>query len=789
MKQYFIAICIVLLALSCSDESGKGAHPAPPAPPAEATLTVMIPGFRSATETRAGVHEEQISEVDVLLFRDVSGTERVAAMLQVPSTSISGAGTPGEARLTTSIPAGEYSRLALVVNAHTELTAAGITAGTSGSSYTDLRNVQTSGRYGNLGFGPDKTIAMYGEYAPTGGIQIEAGVPKVFPGTVGLIRSMARVDFVNQETSPDFVPLAVNFVNVAENGAVYVSPAAYGVDLDAGSGGSGYLSPMLPASGLTPAPGSQVGSSGNTVIEWYTQAHTYYLYEQPASGSSALSYLGITRPRMVLKANYKGRETWYPIDFTWDGVKGGGAAPYTKGTPMPILRNHRYIFTIKEAKGPGYATWEEAFTTPEMLTNQSSPLTIETHVIDEAYTDVTFNNQGFLAVSRRSIMLKGAHTAASTENKVEVLTNVVGGFRVQNFNSDGTKVPAGGWLTPSIVGGPANANTTVQAITNGRGIKGGYLEVRAGRLYTKVNVEQFVTPLELVAEYNLAGGAQYGASFASSNPAGASPTSAQTDTPLRWATSHANDQSGYYNWYVAAGRYHFRYNSGPYKKLFNDSFFTTGEGKGYHLPSAAELVGIFSSYDFDTHACAQYGAPTGGAQTSKELCEFGGIKKVYLSTYFSTGDGVCYGIRFKAAPNSTYQGATDNHACCAFRYTRVGTFVSDNNLDSQLKIDCVYLGEAGASLMPQDIGNDAWWNARASETVTRIFPAAGSLYVDESYYWPNELVNRGAKGYFWSSGFNYNTTAWYGGFESIKSNAGIGYPGYIGLTVRPFTNE
>lgn len=111
MKHYFIATCIVLLAMSCSDDSNKDPLPVPPAPPVETTLTLTIPGFRSASETtRAGVHEEQIDEIDVLLFRSVSGTERVAAMLQVPAAALHSTDIPGEAKHTTNIPAGEYSR-------------------------------------------------------------------------------------------------------------------------------------------------------------------------------------------------------------------------------------------------------------------------------------------------------------------------------------------------------------------------------------------------------------------------------------------------------------------------------------------------------------------------------------------------------------------------------------------------------------------------------------------------------------------------------------------------------
>ncbi|GAE24060.1 hypothetical protein JCM10003_3940 [Bacteroides pyogenes JCM 10003] len=435
-------------------------------------------------------------------------------------------------------------------------------------------------------------------------------------------------------------------------------------------------------------------------------------------------------------------------------------------------------------KGPGYSTWEEAFTAPEILTNQSSPLTIETHVIDEAYTDVTFNEQGFLAVSRTAMTLKGAHTTASTDNKVEVLTNVAGGFRVWSFDNNGTEVPAGGWLRSSTAGGAANANTTVQAITNGKGFKNGYLEVRAGRLYTKVNVEQLVTPLELVAEYNLAGGFLYGSSFTSSNPAGASPTSAQTDLQLRWATNHNNDQSGYYNWYVLKGITESTYNPAG-KNLFSDSFFSAGNpGHGYHLPSLHELTGVFSY-----QSNAAYATSTGGIQSANEACEFGGIKKTFTNDYYSTGNGVCYALRFKKAtgnpndgsPLSEFSKAIDDHMCCAYRYTRIAPLA--------LKVDCIYLGEAGASLRPQDIGNDAWWNARVSEIVTRIFPAAGHIERAIPCSRDRRLHGKNIFGQFWS-GTEFNSShARAAYFYSGWANTYVQVSKHAGFSVRLFANE
>lgn len=63
---------------------------------------------------------------------------------------------------------------------------------------------------------------------------------------------------------------------------------------------------------------------------------------------------------------------------------------------MPILRNHRHIFTIKEVKGPGFLTVEEALGSPENHTNLHN-IVVTPIVIDEAFTDITFNAIGLFS--------------------------------------------------------------------------------------------------------------------------------------------------------------------------------------------------------------------------------------------------------------------------------------------------------------------------------------------------------------------------------------------------------
>ncbi|MGI6864303.1 hypothetical protein ACMYZ8_12755, partial [Bacteroides sp. KG156] len=148
--------------------------------------------------------------------------------------------------------------------------------------------------------------------------------------------------------------------------------------------------------------------------------------------------------------------------------------------------------------GPGFLTMEDALNSPENFTNHN--IVVVPIVIDEAFTDITFNESGyFLAVTRTAMTLRGRHDNTSTQNRFFVRTNYPGGYKVTAYNADGTGLPsADPWLRPSQGSGAAGATLAapvteqVQALTNGRGVKDGYLEVRAGRLHTKVNVEQIL---------------------------------------------------------------------------------------------------------------------------------------------------------------------------------------------------------------------------------------------------------------------------------------------------------
>lgn len=227
------------------------------------------------------------------------------------------------------------------------------------------------------------------------------------------------------------------------------------------------------------------------------------------------------------------------------------------------------------------------------------------------------------------------------------------------------------------------------------------------------------------------------------------------------------------------------------RSSFDDVFFKLGHpGYGYHLPSRWELTGVFS-YSGNT----QYDSPTNTSNVN-EAIEFGGIKKTFANDYFSSGNGVCYALRFKQGTGnpiddsslSDFPLATDNNMVCAYRYTRVGSF-ANHDFTSLLKVDCVYLGSAFTGNI-STINNDSWWDSHTSEAVVRIFPAAG--YISFPTFISSGLLEaRGEYGRYWSSTEfpSLLGNAWNVSFYSYSAFANYRDVKHHGFSVRLFADK
>lgn len=294
-----------------------------------------------------------------------------------------------------------------------------------------------------------------------------------------------------------------------------------------------------------------------------------------------------------------------------------------------------------------------------------------------------------------------------------------------------------------------------KASTGGRGrVTQGKVHPLTARVSHRLSM-----PIEHVTEYNLAGGT--GLTYMISDKPSEQPDGVLGD--LRFATSHRNDQSGYYNWYKVLGRHHNIYNPDS-RNLQTEVDRVFGVNK-YYVPTAEEWNGVYPTQiswgeGDDVFGFSEFMSVGSGSDK---------FKQIYLSSYLdSLADPyVGYSIRFIPpvakscdAIFDTWYGrgpyplALDNSMKCAYRFRYIGTLGAwfpnyNRNLDTQIIIDVVYLGEEASPTELSTISNDDWWADRLSEkrVITRTFPAAGWVVAREgrSPY----LENRGSSVAYW----------------------------------------
>ncbi|WP_206759846.1 BACON domain-containing protein [Dysgonomonas sp. GY75] len=177
-----------------------------------------------------------------------------------------------------------------------------------------------------------------------------------------------------------------------------------------------------------------------------------YVFESSPPSLASIA----TSPRIVIKGTYNGADYYYPVDFTYDGAVSGT----TKGSFMPVVRNHRYIFTISQVTGPGFASAIDALSSTAVFTN----ITATAFVIDEDFRDVYYSASDCLAVNAPDFDFSHeAATVASTGNKITVKSTAA--WTIQCFEADGT-TPAGSWLSVDMSSGSAGTTTEVSVLVS-----------------------------------------------------------------------------------------------------------------------------------------------------------------------------------------------------------------------------------------------------------------------------------------------------------------------------------
>lgn len=702
----FTAVFLLLATACRNDElvTSPALNPPTGQDKAQVTIAIHIPGMRTPG-TRA-VNDETIGfPISVLAFKVEGGQEKLKFMKVFQTHSDPGApdvntGSNPFAMHLRGIDEGDYNRLCILTS--TDVTGK-LTAGTS--TFDNLKQLDiTGGMDPATGQYVKNEIPMYGELklATQNGISIKAGVSKVFTEEVKFLRAMARIE-VKKQHGPgtvDAVLEKVYFCRSVKNGRIYGDKDNYTTTQN--------LPGSLEAN-ITPVDCGSISPANMTVEQ--NLSTPIYAYEQPASGT-----IGTDGARIIIKIAgiHSG---FYPVDFIDDGTHGN-----PEGTPIPIRRNHKYLFNITAVNAPGYVTLEEAMQSKEIFTNKpNSPITGNLITVPEDYKYITFNDANFLAVSETKFTLRGKHEATSTLNKLKIKTDYAKEWTISAYRGDGTPMPSDGWLKVSASSANVPGESTISILNNGKGFRSGYLILSAGRLTAKVNVSQIgKLPIEYVPEYNLTG---------------------TPGTSLSFANSHKNDQSGYYNWYVATGTHHASLNpSGA--KLFESPLLKDK----YHLPTKEEWAGV-TSYEGIVFFNLTSAFPPIFKYEKNEPVTVAGDQQTYACSYkgFNSTNNICYALRFRATSNGSpsFPPATDNSMLCAYRYEFVGT-CQDGNLDYHFQVTVRYLGESFTGNI-DTVSDESWWNNNNSNDIKRIFPATG--YYDHN----NTLVKRGIAVYYSSS--------------------------------------
>lgn len=656
-----------------------------------------------APMTRAGL-EDDIKTVDVLVFKpDASAPTDMTKGTFFYRTRGRYETAGGQSYVRVELVASaEKQTLVVLVNARKQVDALAAAYGEQRQAVMSRLKLRADGTTGRIDINPADGMPMWGELTAQTVNESYARTQSAAP-TVTLERMVAKVTFnVGVEQTH-----ACHFYHGYAAGFIAPSNTA-GV-------------PTIAAADLSTLPYVDYSS-----VFPFMGGTSFYLFESDNRVKAAANQLTNSFFTIYI-TNQQAAKYWYRVDVM----------NYNTEKFQDILRNRHYMIELADGgtiSTPGFATEEEAIQGRIRLKCRIVPW-------EEVRENFSMESPKRLSVDKREVLIPLSEMATGSKLTITAANNPEG-WTISD-------------ITPGVTVSKQTSHSYEETITIHSTSRKGSFKIKSGNVEMKINVKRALYPLEHVAEFNLAGGFQYGSSFNPSLSGGIVPKGAQTEHALRWATSHNNDESGYYNGYIIGGITHPMYNPSG-KNLFDDDFFSPGHpGHGYHLPSQEEWTGVFSYQN-----SVEYGIYTGGVKTFNEHVEFGGIKKTFTNDYLSLiADKVCYALRFKKwvddsmsmlpiPPTLEFPAAVDNSMLCAYRYKPIGEIDSNT---CHLKIDCVYLGNSFTGNM-DDISNDAWWNAHASETVTRIFPYSGSVFTpaipsDSS----SKLIVRGQYSAFWSS--------------------------------------
>ena len=396
MKSYLkiIPYLICILFASCASDDSR---PTQTPRQVNVALTVTLPEPENVHSLARSYTDSEIRNVDVLVFdEDGKFMERV----KVDGGEL----TPSGTEISFSIRLDATSKRRVI---HL------VTNGRTPDGVTDRLN------FGDVTPAMSESVAMLALKTSTfTGALVDNVMPLIMWGRVELptgINIVTKADNVKLLRAVACVQVkkgAVDATNGLNDFTVQSITVNKGADC-------GYLTPTNYSTTVTPVTGRPLsGSTLNYANGWSDgETPSLYIYERNCTSGD---YMGV-----IIKAMYKGKEGYYKVVMV-DNV----------GTPLNVVRNHRYIITVVSVTGPGYASVTDAINFAP-----SNALKVELTDEDSDFPCIVADAQHRMTMSNNVFNLYGKNQTTSVANGIEICTV---------YSSRGvTPVVTGGttWLT------------------------------------------------------------------------------------------------------------------------------------------------------------------------------------------------------------------------------------------------------------------------------------------------------------------------------------------------------
>lgn len=396
MKSYLkiIPYLICILFASCASDDSR---PTQTPRQVNVALTVTLPEPENVHSLARSYTDSEIRNVDVLVFdEDGKFMERV----KVDGGELTPSGT--EISFSICLDATSKRRVIHLV-----------TNGRTPDGVTDRLN------FGDVTPAMSESVAMLALKTSTfTGALVDNVMPLIMWGRVELptgINIVTKADNVKLLRAVACVQVkkgAVDATNGLNDFTVQSITVNKGADC-------GYLTPTNYSTTVTPVTGRPLsGSTLNYANGWSDgETPSLYIYERNCTSGD---YMGV-----IIKAMYKGKEGYYKVVMV-DNV----------GTPLNVVRNHRYIITVVSVNGPGYASVTDAINFAP-----SNALKVELTDEDSDFPCIVADAQHRMTMSNNVFNLYGKNQTTSVANGIEICTV---------YSSRGvTPVVTGGttWLT------------------------------------------------------------------------------------------------------------------------------------------------------------------------------------------------------------------------------------------------------------------------------------------------------------------------------------------------------